>query len=49
MLDNDVVSVSNLNRQVLYCGSDVGQRKVDVALEALHRDILCTRELSLAE
>ncbi len=46
LVDNDVVSVSNLNRQVLYSGSEVGRRKVVAALEALDRDNLRTRELN---
>lgn len=43
MVDNDVVSASNLNRQVLYSGGDVGRRKVDAAIEGLDRDNLRTR------
>ena len=46
LVDNDVVSVSNLNRQVLYSGGDVGRRKVVAAIEALDRDNLRTREFN---
>lgn len=35
IVDNDVVSVTNLHRQVLYCESDVGKSKVAAALEKL--------------
>ena len=31
LLDNDVVSLSNLNRQLLYTQDDLEQRKVDIA------------------
>ncbi len=44
MVDNDVVSASNLNRQVLYSGGDIGRRKVDAAVEGLDRDNLRTCE-----
>ena len=44
LLDNDVVSVSNINRQVLYSVGDVGRRKVDAAVEGLQRDNIHTRE-----
>jgi len=37
VFDDDVVSLSNLQRQVLYGTTDVGRRKVDVALEAVAR------------
>src|SRR5262249_42320528 len=36
-VDCDVVSESNLSRQVLYTRTDVGRRKADVAAEALLR------------
>lgn len=36
-IDCDVVSESNLSRQVLYTTQDVGRRKADAALEALQR------------
>lgn len=36
-VDCDVVSESNLSRQVLYTKADVGRRKADVALESLAR------------
>ncbi len=35
IVDNDVVSLSNLHRQVLYSETDLGRPKVDVALERL--------------
>ena len=35
IVENDVVSVTNLHRQVLYCQSDVGKPKVQVALRKL--------------
>lgn len=35
IVDNDVVSITNLHRQVLYAQSDVGQSKVIAALEKL--------------
>ena len=35
IVDNDIVSISNLHRQVLYQQSDVGQSKVIAALEKL--------------
>ncbi len=35
IVDNDVVSLSNLHRQVLYSETDIGRAKVDVALERL--------------
>jgi len=36
-IDCDVVSDSNLSRQVLYTRQDVGRRKADAALDALQR------------
>ena len=42
LVDDDVVSASNLQRQILYSTSDVGRAKVDVArerLEALNADV----------
>ncbi|HET8735821.1 MAG TPA: HesA/MoeB/ThiF family protein [Pricia sp.] len=35
IVDDDIVSVSNLHRQVLYCEGDVGRPKVAVTLEKL--------------
>jgi adenylyltransferase/sulfurtransferase len=35
IVDNDMVSLSNLHRQVLYSEQDIGRPKVDVALERL--------------
>jgi adenylyltransferase/sulfurtransferase len=37
VVDDDVVEVSNLQRQVLHAGSEPGRRKVDSAAEALGR------------
>jgi len=42
IIDNDVVSVSNLQRQILYTSSEVGQKKVELAskkLRALYPEI----------
>lgn len=36
LIDNDVVSVSNLQRQVLYGSSQIGQSKTDCAFKRLH-------------
>lgn len=33
IVDHDKVDVTNLNRQILYLESDIGRKKVDVALE----------------
>eukprot|EP00731_Ephydatia_muelleri_P030286 Em0021g809a len=38
LVDFDVVAASNINRQVLYCSSDVGRRKIDAAVDGLQRD-----------
>ena len=35
LVDNDVVELSNLQRQILHAESDVGRQKVDSAQEAL--------------
>ena len=35
IVDDDVVSVSNLHRQILYCEADAGKLKVDVAQNVL--------------
>lgn len=37
LIDDDVVALSNLQRQVLYGSDDVGQRKVDAAAQAVAR------------
>jgi molybdopterin-synthase adenylyltransferase len=37
VIDDDVVSLSNLQRQVLYATGDVGRSKVDVAAEMVSR------------
>jgi molybdopterin/thiamine biosynthesis adenylyltransferase len=37
LVDPDTVSLSNLQRQVLYATRDIGRGKVDAAAEALHR------------
>lgn len=45
LLDIDVVSASNVNRQVLYSVNDVGRRKVDAAIDGLHRDNINTSKV----
>ncbi len=35
LVDDDVVSLSNLQRQTLYAGGDVGEAKVDIAVHRL--------------
>ncbi len=35
IVDDDIISESNLHRQLLFCAADVGKRKVDVAKERL--------------
>jgi adenylyltransferase/sulfurtransferase len=37
IMDNDIVSLTNLHRQVLYSESDVGELKVNAALEKLRK------------
>jgi len=37
IVDNDIVSITNLHRQVLYSEGDVGKPKVTVALEKLEK------------
>ena len=36
MVDDDVVSLSNLQRQVLYTSSQVGKKKIEMAAERLN-------------
>jgi molybdopterin/thiamine biosynthesis adenylyltransferase len=36
IVDDDVVSLSNLQRQVLFSGNDIGKAKVEVARDAVH-------------
>ena len=43
LADGDVVSLDNLNRQVLYGVTDVGKSKVEVAREAVSRLSPCTK------
>lgn len=42
LIDKDVVEPSNLTRQVLYKKEDIGRRKVEVALESLEENNLCS-------
>ena len=35
LIDNDIIQLSNLNRQVLFNENDIGKKKVDVAKEKL--------------
>ncbi|KAF5433307.1 adenylyltransferase and sulfurtransferase, partial [Candidatus Methanophagaceae archaeon] len=35
VVDNDVVELSNLNRQILHWGNDIGRRKVESFEEKL--------------
>jgi len=44
LMDNDVVDITNLNRQVLYNKNDVGRRKVDAASDGLKHHLLDTGE-----
>ncbi|KAL5476146.1 hypothetical protein EMCRGX_G026057 [Ephydatia muelleri] len=43
LVDYDVVAASNINRQVLYCSSDVGRRKIDAAVDGLQRDNITSK------
>ncbi|MBC8415101.1 MAG: ThiF family adenylyltransferase [Candidatus Cloacimonetes bacterium] len=36
LIDNGIITASNLNRQILFDISDIGKRKVDVAKKKLH-------------
>lgn len=42
LLDNDVVEVTNLNRQLLFSQDDVGRRKVDAAMDGLKHHVIDT-------
>ena len=44
-MDCDVVSASNINRQILFSASDVGRRKVEAAVEGLQPHSIRTSEL----
>ena len=46
LVDCDVVSVSNINRQVLFSCSDVGRRKVEAAVDGLRPHNIRTSESS---
>ena len=37
IVDNDIIDISNLQRQILYTHDDVGKKKVDVAQERIHK------------
>jgi len=37
LIDNDIVSSSNLNRQILFSSDTIGQRKIDAAQEGLKK------------
>ena len=41
-MDNDVVDITNLNRQILFNKDDVGRRKVDAAKDGLKHHLLDT-------
>ena len=45
LLDNDVVDITNLNRQLLFSQDDVGRRKVDAATNGLKHHIIDTGRL----
>src|SRR6201985_2963520 len=36
VVDDDTVSLSNLQRQIIHCTSDIGRRKVDTSAERIH-------------
>ena len=36
LIDNDIIQLSNLNRQILFSENDIGKKKVDVAKEKLN-------------
>ena len=36
LIDNDIIQLSNLNRQILFSKKDIGKKKVDVAKEKLN-------------
>lgn len=45
LLDNDVVDLTNLNRQLLFSRDDVGRRKVDAAMDGLKHHTIDTGQL----
>lgn len=47
LVDNDTVSASNINRQVLFSVSDVGQSKVEVARRTLDAHNIRTSQFSI--
>ena len=49
LVDCDVVSASNINRQVLFSRSDVGRRKVEAAVDGLRPHNIRTSESCLEE
>jgi len=37
MVDNDIVALENLNRQILHCDNDIGKKKLESAAEKLRK------------
>ena len=37
IIDNDIIDISNLQRQILYTHDDIGKKKVDVAQERIYK------------